>query len=470
MNNTMETYDSNLIKVSGNTWVALGGTDTSWLINSVGGVPIELVILDRGIQPDENTKKQFTVGGIINNIVSPAGKQCWFRCTNTTDVGLLSLRPASLGPFNEISMVKASITDIHTQMINLSTRLTKNELLSQENQLRLNIHEYVIQGVQASMANLLTEYANMNVRIATSAIHTKKHVSDRVAYVENAQKEYEQTFLSMQAILSQIIANHAELNTKMRLDFNETRHIVNSKLVEVDRVQSTQNETIASLQGTLANTIASYIEAVTKLSIKTIHNKNSIYALNTQFTNLKAKYDYILYILKNLLKDIVGPIDDSIIGDTSDFVKKDELAALLNTITTGSLLIYTHLLVNEIQSTTIKVYFNQLANADAYTTDDLKDDAIYILLNMLNTITDPNSNIDTVRTHMLNYITTHNLNELLLQYLDILTYLCRELKLTTPTETYTDLITKYSILVNSVINNTVEALITQTEPPVEQLP
>lgn len=471
----MDTYSSNILQVAGNTWVALGDINTSWLINSVGGVPVELVMLDPDVIPDTDTRRQFTVGGIVNNITSPVGKQCWFRCVNANELGLLLLRPTDLGEFNEISMVKASIVDMNTQMIGLSTRVTKNELLTNANQMRLNIHEYVIQGVQASMANVIAQYANMNVRIAMSAMNTKRYASNRISAVETAQKDYEQTLLSMQMILSQIIANHADLNTKMRLDFHETSWKVDSKLVDIDRTQSTQNETIASLQGTLATTIASYTEAVTKLSIKTIRNQSGWYTLNTQFQNLKAQHDYVLYVVQDILKDVFDsqPINYVV----PEFIKRNELnttiaslTAHIDSIVMGSLLIYTHLLVNEVQSTTSKVYFNQLADANAYTTDDLRNDLVYILMNMLTTVNDPSSDVLTMKTNMLNYISNRSLEDTLVEYLDILAYLCSELKLTSGDTNFIDLNDKYVNLVNSIISNTLEALVAQTEPPVEQLP
>ncbi len=471
----MDTYSSNILQVAGNTWVALGDINTSWLINSVGGVPVELVMLDPDVIPDTDTRRQFTVGGIVNNITSPVGKQCWFRCANANELGLLLLRPTDLGEFNEISMVKASIVDMNTQMIGLSTRVTKNELLTNANQMRLNIHEYVIQGVQASMANVIAQYANMNVRIAMSAMNTKRYASNRISAVETAQKDYEQTLLSMQLILSQIIANHADLNTKMRLDFHETSWKVDSKLVDIDRTQSTQNETISSLQGILATTIASYTEAITDLSIDTIRNQNSWYTLNTQFQNLKAQHDYVLYVVQDILKDVFDsqPINYVV----PEFIKRNELnttiaslTAHIDSIVMGSLLIYTHLLVNEVQSTVSKVYFNQLADANAYTTDDLRNDLVYILMNMLTTVNDPSSDVLTMKTNMLNYISNRSLEDTLVEYLDILTYLCSELKLTSGDTNFIDLNDKYVNLVNSIISNTLEALVAQTEPPVEQLP
>lgn len=468
-------YNSDILQIQGNIWVPLGNPETIWLINSVGGVPIEMVMLPVDVEPDTDTKRQYTIGGIVNNIKSIKNKQCWFRCTGVNDVGLLMLRPFELGEFNEISMVKAAVVDLSSQMVGLSTRVTKNQLQTDDNTRKIKIHEFVIQGVQASMADVIAEYASMNVRIAMSAIKTKKFASNRISAVETAQKDYHQTLLSMQSILSTIIANHAELNTKMRLDFHKTKWKVDSKLVEIDRSQSNHSEVIASLQGVLSDTIASYTESITELSIKTINNRNRWYTLDTQFQKLKTQHEYVLYVVQEILGEVLDhqPIDQLV----PQLIKRDELNTIIDTLTThidsitmGSLLIYTHLLVNEVQSTVQTVYFNELADANVYTTEDLRNDLMYILLNMLSSIELLPTDIATMKSNMQAYIANRNLESTLSEYLDILAYICTELQLTSGNTNTSILRNKYNDLVTSIINNTLEALVVQSEPPIEELP
>ena len=159
------------VTISSTEWIALGTSDISWNLSSIGGVPIQIVELPADVTPTVETKCMFTLGGLINNLVSKIGKQLWAKVIEGE--GTVTYFDNSLDGFEPITELRASIIGLNKEVIKLTTRATRLELDNNSNKSRLNSVEKAVASIQGIVGNVIADLVNMRVDTTITRLSMK---------------------------------------------------------------------------------------------------------------------------------------------------------------------------------------------------------------------------------------------------------------------------------------------------------
>lgn len=159
------------VTISSTEWVALGASDISWNLSSIGGVPIQIVELPADVTPTAETKCMFTLGGLINNLVSKIGKQLWAKVAEGE--GTVTYFNNSLDGFEPITELRASVIGLNKEVIKLTTRATKLELDNNSNKSRLNSVEKAVASIQGIVGNVIADLVSMRVDTTITRLSMK---------------------------------------------------------------------------------------------------------------------------------------------------------------------------------------------------------------------------------------------------------------------------------------------------------
>lgn len=159
------------VTISSTEWVALGTSDISWNLSSIGGVPIQIVELPADTTPTAETKCMFTLGGLINNLVSKIGKQLWAKVTEGE--GTVTYFDNSLDGFEPITELRASIIGLNKEVIKLTTRATRLELDNNSNKARLTSVEKAVASIQGIVGNVIADLVSIRVDTTITRLNMK---------------------------------------------------------------------------------------------------------------------------------------------------------------------------------------------------------------------------------------------------------------------------------------------------------
>lgn len=159
------------VTISSTEWVALGTSDISWNLSSIGGVPIQIVELPADTTPTAETKCMFTLGGLINNLVSKIGKQLWAKVAEGE--GTVTYFDNSLDGFEPITELRASIIGLNKEVIKLTTRATRLELDNNSNKARLTSVEKAVASIQGIVGNVIADLVSIRVDTTITRLNMK---------------------------------------------------------------------------------------------------------------------------------------------------------------------------------------------------------------------------------------------------------------------------------------------------------
>jgi len=159
------------VTISSTEWVALGTSDISWNLSSIGGVPIQIVELPADTTPTAETKCMFTLGGLINNLVSKIGKQLWAKVAEGE--GTVTYFDNSLDGFEPITELRASIIGLNKEVIKLTTRATRLELDNNSNKSRLTSVEKAVASIQGIVGNVIADLVSIRVDTTITRLNMK---------------------------------------------------------------------------------------------------------------------------------------------------------------------------------------------------------------------------------------------------------------------------------------------------------
>jgi hypothetical protein len=106
----------------------IGDSAEAWKLLSTGGNPIYLVEMLNGIVPQPDMSPQFVLGGLMNELRTHDGAQAWVKVKEGK--GELSYYPAKEDGYEPLTEIRNTIIDLNTEVIHLTTRMTKQELYS----------------------------------------------------------------------------------------------------------------------------------------------------------------------------------------------------------------------------------------------------------------------------------------------------------------------------------------------------
>ena len=166
------------VTISSTEWVALGASDISWNLSSIGGVPIQIVELPADVTPTAETKCMFTLGGLINNLVSKIGKQLWAKVAEGE--GTVTYFNNSLDGFEPITELRASVIGLNKEVIKLTTRATKLELDNNSNKSRLSSVEKAVASIQGIVGNVIADLVDVRVSNTITELNLRNEMQSKL--------------------------------------------------------------------------------------------------------------------------------------------------------------------------------------------------------------------------------------------------------------------------------------------------